>query len=175
MLKSDLGSAAGPTCPRKKICSLPVPPLLCLDPSPRISFPSFSPAQIIQFCNTHTAFMGTSQPGGRSQCKVTPNNRTKEKDNQSYHQSLLDQSHCCEVPFGGNENRYWNELFKAVICILFVLLLQELRSACTPSLQGLSMTGFLCSWPMSKGRQSMVIIFSDLLQNTGQELSPFLH
>lgn len=177
MLKSHLSSAiqllAPPVPERIAHCQF----FLCSALAPPHESPSsLSPQlKLCMFCNTHTAFMGTSQPGGRSQCKIAPNNRTKEKDNQSYHQSLLDQSQCCEVPFDGNENRYWNKLLKAAICILFVLLLQELQSACTPTLQGLSMSGFLCSWPTSKTRQSMVIIFSNLLQNVGQKLAPSLY
>lgn len=46
---------------------------------------------------------------------------TKEKNNQSYHRNLLAQIVSCAVSFGGNENTYWNKIFKA-ICILFVLL-----------------------------------------------------
>lgn len=61
----------------------------------------------------------------------------KEKNNQSYHQNLLAQSLACAASFGGNENMYWNKIFKA-ICILFVLLSQELNSVCTLTLQGLS-------------------------------------
>lgn len=62
---------------------------------------------------------------------------TKKKNNQSDRQSLLDQSLSWEESFGGNENTYRNKSFKAAICILFVLLLQELNHPCILTLQGL--------------------------------------